>query len=346
MLITTNTQLSDFLRTIETETELAIDTEFRRINTYRPILCLLQIATKQTAVCIDILAFDDLTPLFDKLYHPDTLWIVHASTQDIEAIYQHSGQFPKRLFDTQIAASLLNYPAQISYQALTQSLQQVHLPKAYTRLDWTTRPLPLEAIEYALDDVRYLRKNYHTLRAQLSTEQKSTWMAEESRTLLARVTCPLDIHQTWQKVRGFKNLPKTKRTLGAQLSAWREQQAQQRNKPRRWIMSDEQLINYALDLQKLSAKSQAKFSDFLTQHPELAQLTPAIIAHKPPTPSEKSRQAELQKLIAQKANQYNLQPEIIASNKTLLHYAQGKRALNMCQGWRATLLSKDTPYAK
>jgi ribonuclease D len=40
---------------------------------------------------------------------------------------------------------------------LTEILQGVRLEKAYTRLDWTTRPLPDGAIEYALDDVRYLK---------------------------------------------------------------------------------------------------------------------------------------------------------------------------------------------
>ncbi|MBT5286949.1 MAG: ribonuclease D, partial [Candidatus Thioglobus sp.] len=159
-MIQTPTQLRDFLHSIKDETELAIDTEFKRVNTYYPVLCLVQIATKKNTDCIDVLALDDLNPLFDKLYQDDCLWIVHSARQDIEALHYLSKQLPKQLFDTQIAASLVNYPAQISYQALTESLQNVHLEKAYTRLDWTIRPLPDEAIEYALDDVRYLLKNY------------------------------------------------------------------------------------------------------------------------------------------------------------------------------------------
>jgi len=166
-MIQTPTQLRDFLHSIKDETELAIDTEFKRVNTYYPVLCLVQIATKKNTDCIDVLALDDLSPLFDKLYQDDCLWIVHSARQDIEALHYLSKQLPKQLFDTQIAASLVNYPAQISYQALTESLQNVHLEKAYTRLDWTIRPLPDEAIEYALDDVRYLLKNYHQLKTQL-----------------------------------------------------------------------------------------------------------------------------------------------------------------------------------
>jgi ribonuclease D len=40
-MIQTQTQLSDFLHAIEDETELAIDTEFKRVNTYYPLLCLV-----------------------------------------------------------------------------------------------------------------------------------------------------------------------------------------------------------------------------------------------------------------------------------------------------------------
>jgi ribonuclease D len=94
---------------------------------------------------------------------------VHSARQDIEALHCLSGKLPTQLFDTQIALDLLkdlrpeacNSSAQISYQSLTEILQGVRLEKAYTRLDWTTRPLPNGAIEYALDDVRYLIKNYH-----------------------------------------------------------------------------------------------------------------------------------------------------------------------------------------
>jgi len=198
-LITTQTQLNAFLDSIKDETELAIDTEFKRVSTYYPVLCLVQIATKSNTDCIDVLALEDLSPLFDKLYQNDCLWIVHSARQDIEAMHCLSGQLPKQLFDTQTAASLLNHPVQISYQALTVILQNVHLEKAYTRLDWTTRPLPAEAIEYALDDVRYLLKNYHQLQTQLQIENKLDWIEEEAQSLLNIELYVPPIDQAWQR---------------------------------------------------------------------------------------------------------------------------------------------------
>ena len=155
-MIKTNTQLSHYLDYIKDETLLAIDTEFRRVDSYFPELCLIQIATKDRLECFDVLSLDNLEPLFIKLYDNKTKWIVHSARQDIEALYCLSRRIPSAIFDTQIAASFLNYPLQVSYQSLTESIQNIILEKKFTRFDWKKRPLPPDVLQYALDDVKYL----------------------------------------------------------------------------------------------------------------------------------------------------------------------------------------------
>ena len=46
---------------------MAIDTEFMRVNTYHPDLCLIQIATQNEWVIIDPKTIDDLSPLSELL---------------------------------------------------------------------------------------------------------------------------------------------------------------------------------------------------------------------------------------------------------------------------------------
>ena len=149
-MIKTAAQLSQYLDHIEDEILLAIDTEFRRVDSYFPELCLIQIATSDKLECIDVLTLNNLEPLFVKLYDKKTKWIVHSARQDVEALFYLSGRIPSAIFDTQIAASFLNYPLQISYQSLTESLQNVRLEKKFTRFDWKKRPLPTNAIELSL----------------------------------------------------------------------------------------------------------------------------------------------------------------------------------------------------
>lgn len=345
-MIQTQAQLYDFLKTIQGETELAIDTEFKRVSTYYPVLCLVQISTKSATDCIDVLALDDLEPLFNKLYQDDCVWIVHSARQDIEAMHCLSGRLPTQLFDTQIAASLLNYPIQISYQALTENLQNVYLEKAYTRLDWTTRPLPKEAIEYALDDVRYLIKNYHQLKTQLFSENKLDWIVEEAQNLLNIDLYLPPINQAWQRVKGLSRIKKNAHVLAAQLAAWREHRARSNNKPRKWILADDPLIAYALGKEKLSDKAQKSFNDFLAKHISIQNIEISIDKNKPPTKTEKTQKIVLHKLIQEKANQYNLAIEVIASSKSLLKYIRGDRSVMFCQGWRYHLLQEELENAK
>ena len=58
-MIQTKAQLVRYLKTINNTYRLAIDTEFKRISTYYPELCLVQIATTHSAECIDVLSIID-----------------------------------------------------------------------------------------------------------------------------------------------------------------------------------------------------------------------------------------------------------------------------------------------
>ena len=345
-MIQTTSQLERYLKTINSDSRLAIDTEFKRINTYYPELCLVQIATTHSAECIDILSINDLEPLFEKLYHNQTEWIVHSARQDIEALYHLSKRIPSLLFDTQIAASLLNYPLQISYQALTEILQGVQLDKSFTRFDWTTRPLPANVIEYALDDVRYLLPNFEKLKHELTISKKIQWLDEETRFLLDHELYEPSIEQICYKTKGLSRLVKEFQDKAIKLAAWRENNAKQKNKPRKWIMSDEKLIDYACGKNKLSPRSQKLFDDFISESSETLSLSELLTPQKPLTSSEKRKKNELQKIINSIAETYNLPPEVISTSKSLIQFIRGDLRAPLYSGWRAKLFNKEELDAK
>jgi ribonuclease D len=60
---------------------------------------------------------------------------------------------PDSIFDTQIAAGLLGYPAQMGYAGLVKDLFDTDMAKSHTRADWTKRPLREAYLEYAAEDV-------------------------------------------------------------------------------------------------------------------------------------------------------------------------------------------------
>jgi ribonuclease D len=342
-LITTKSELEIFVNSIKNQTKIAIDTEFKYTNTYYPQLCLIQIATKNNIDCIDVLALDNLDILFAKLYQKNCLWILHSAQQDISAIYHLSKQLPKLIFDTQIAANLLNYDFQISYQKLIEILQKIKLDKAYTRFDWKIRPLPKEAIEYALSDVRYLLNSYYKLLAQLQKENKTTWMEEEIKILLNAELYSMPIEKAWKKLKGFSKINNKDKLLAAKLASLREYYARSKNKPRQWIIKDADIIKYFNEDKKYQNQNKfiKKLDSFIANNQEIQNIKFSTNNNKPLTKTEKIKKNVLQKLIKEKANKYNLPVNVISNNKSITKYIRGDRLVNFCQGWRYNILKKE-----
>jgi len=337
-LINTQQQLQNFLNAISGDSLLAIDTEFKRINTYYPELCLVQIATNNFVECIDILAIRDLKPLFEKLYNSNSKWVVHSARQDIEALYILSNRIPFSIFDTQIAASLLNFPLQVSYQSLTHELQNIYLEKKHTRFDWTSRPLPKDVLEYALDDVRYLLPNYRILKDKLDLENKTQWLDEETSLLLDQKLYEPNIEQICKKTKGLSKINSRSQKQAIKLVYWRENTAQKENKPRKWIMSDEKLLDYACGKNNLSVSSKKLFDKFTSHNFKKSTFSKAFHPQKPLSNDEKLKKNELQNLINELALKYNLPPELICSGKSLVKFIRGDSESPLKKGWRSKIL--------
>ena len=144
---------------------LGVDTEFERVRTFFPRLCLLQMATSEQAVCIDPLAELDWDGVRALISEPQPVKIFHAARQDLEVLQQHFSVVPGAFFDTQIAAAFCGYGEQVGYARMVKEICDVSLSKAFTRTPWCRRPLSEAEVQYALDDVHYLGTLYHTLLA-------------------------------------------------------------------------------------------------------------------------------------------------------------------------------------
>ena len=337
LLIETHNQLSHYLDHIKGETLLAIDTEFRRVDSYLPELCLIQIATKDKLECIDVLSLDNLEPLFVKLYGKKTKWIVHSARQDIEALYSLSNRIPSAIFDTQIAASFLNYPLQISYQSLTESLEDVRLEKKFTRFDWKKRPLPADVLQYALDDVKYLIPIYNKLSLELIEHGKLEWAMEDCQFLLKKETYSPNLKQIIKKTKGISKISKKHLDMAINLILWRESIAQTKNKPRKWVMSDEKIINYATGNINFSSIERHQFESFIKKNkPEFKDLN-LIKKPKPLSEHELIRKNELKEQITNLSIEHNLPNELICTSKNLVKFIRGSDSTSLNSGWRSKI---------
>ncbi|MDE2089680.1 MAG: ribonuclease D, partial [Gammaproteobacteria bacterium] len=245
LYIDTPQRLAALCRRLEGRPWLALDTEFLRDKSYRPRLCLLQVAVEDAIACVDPLALDDLTPLLDLLYDPSIVKVLHSAYQDLEIFYYLRGAPPRPVFDTQIAALLAGHGDQIGYASLVQALLGVKLDKAHTRTDWSRRPLHPEQLQYAADDVRYLGPLYLRLRDELEHRGRLAWLQEDFTALTDPATYANPPETAWRRIRGAERLTDAQFAVLAALAAWREQTAQRNDRPRQWILSDDCLLELA-----------------------------------------------------------------------------------------------------
>jgi len=347
--IDTEAELIAFCQKISTSTWMTVDTEFLREKTYSPQLCLIQVATDDHIACIDPLAISDLNPILDLFYNPDITIVFHAARQDLELFYMLRDAPPTNVFDTQIAATILGYGEQIGYGNLVQQCIQVNLDKAHSRTDWTKRPLDQGQIDYAADDVRYLRDVYKILKQQLDEKGRTHWLNEDFAILTNPETYQVDPDVMWRKVKGFGRLKGIQLVVLQYLSAWREKRAISANRPRRWILKDDVL----LDLAKLAPESIDKFSmirglesSTIKRHGEalLAEIKQAKSVPKEQWPVVKKTQPlsqqqnaivdALMALFRKFCHEQSNSPAAVAARKEVERMVNGETDIPLLQGWR------------
>ncbi|MEX0977575.1 MAG: ribonuclease D, partial [Pirellulales bacterium] len=150
--ITSDAQLREFCRELADAPAIAFDTEFVSEHTYRPQLCLIQVAAGDRMAVIDPQAVRDVTPFWEWVASPGHDTIVHSGREELLFCLAAVGRPPARLFDVQIAAGLVGYEYPAGYGSLMYKLLGTRLHKGETRTDWRRRPLSSSQISYALDD--------------------------------------------------------------------------------------------------------------------------------------------------------------------------------------------------
>jgi ribonuclease D len=235
--VTTVTGLEELSARLQRQPRVGLDTEFLRERTYRAQLCLVQLSSPAEVACIDPLALTDLSPLVMLLTATDVVKVMHASRQDLEVLFPVAG-VTAPVFDTQIAAALAGFPAQVGYAELVRRLLGRELAKSHTRTDWSRRPLSPEQVEYALDDVRYLLPLAEELHARLGQLGRLDWLSEELAAIGDAGGFAVDPAQAWRRLKGLRGLDPGRERLARALAAWRERLAVEHDRPRGWILDD------------------------------------------------------------------------------------------------------------
>lgn len=353
MYISTYEELSAFCERAARFDAIAVDTEFLRERTYHPRLCLVQAATPDECVVIDVIAIDNLAPLAILMRDEGTVKVFHACSQDMEVLNYTLGALPAPIFDTQVAAAFLGERMQASYNGMVHAFCGVTLPKSESLTDWSRRPLTPEQIEYALDDVRYLIKAYDVIMERLDKSGRASWVLDEIKPLTDRSHYVVDRRVAFKRVKRVNSLTRRQLAVARELAAWREARAEYSNIPRKWLMSDEVLIalskrppHDAASLRRVRGTEQLSDADVAGALSVIArgESCPAdkypFIArtHKPASPELESVIDLMYALIRLVGERSGVATAMIASRDDLVDYVDHPQDSPLREGWRFELV--------
>ena len=328
---------------------LAIDTEFLREKTYYAKLCLIQLATDDETAIVDPFAVDDLKVLAPVLRN--------AGNQDLEILLREVGVLPHPLFDTQVAAALLGHTQQIGYAALVHAECGVTLKKIDSFTDWSRRPLSDSQLEYAADDVVYLPRMYERMRAQLVELGRLSWLDRDFEDLADPARYAANERERYKRLKRVSQLSRRQLSAAREVAAWRELEAQRRDVPRKWVVTDEQIVEAckreprSIDdlfmVRGLSDRLSTK--DART----VVSLIASALDASPDTWPEPDRcgknepnvDAELDlmcALVRLRAKQNGVAFPTLASHDDLARVARGYReGVDLLRGWRRALVGEE-----
>ncbi|HEY5601908.1 MAG TPA: ribonuclease D [Gammaproteobacteria bacterium] len=334
---------------------IGIDTEFLREKTYYAQLCLIQLATDQLLACVDPLRIANLDPLLELLYQPSRVKILHSARQDLEIFFDLKGELPKPIFDTQVAATLLGYGDQVGYANLVKTMLAETVDKEHTRTDWSQRPLDPAQIHYALNDVRYLIPLYRQQHQRLTEKGREQWLQTDFDSLTnTRLYAP-EPQQLWKRVKGANILKRGQLAVLQRLSMWREQCAKELNRPRKWVLPDEVLVDIARRcpasveaLEKIRGWNNfmKKNADAILAVIEQAKSIPesqwpAVERTQPLSAEQESIVDLLMSVVKLRAFENEVTAAVLVTRKELESLVLGECAIGVLSGWRLEFVGNE-----
>lgn len=157
---------------------IALDCEAAGYHRYSDRLCLIQVSVEGLTYLLDPFEVDPAPILRPALEGSEVEVVMHGADFDVRLLYRDLGIRLVKLFDTQIAASLLGIKA-IGLSALLESELGIQLSKKYQKADWAQRPLPSPMRDYAAHDTAHLIALAAHLRQSLDEAGRLEWAIEE-----------------------------------------------------------------------------------------------------------------------------------------------------------------------
>jgi len=325
---------------------LALDSEFIRTNSFFPKPGLIQLANEDSIYLVDPLAVTDWHNFRKLIAEGSTTTLMHSCSEDLSLLQHMMQSVPVKLFDTQRAAAFLGHGYSVSYQALVQSELDIEVPKGETRSDWLRRPLSESQLSYAALDVAYLEPLHDLLKEKLIARGLLDWFEQDCVDLLLQVkdeTSEDEWGNAYKNIGAAWKLTREQLIFLQKLCYWREATARNRDKPRNWILKDNELLSLATFLGeqdqsqelnntatrqmiedsnvlsvRFAQREAAGIADFLNQEREFVEIADSAYLDKPLSSGYRKKLKACQNVAKQIAEDFAIAPELVARKRQWL----------------------------
>jgi len=247
-VVDTEEKFDSALQTLEKGTgPFAVDAERASGYKYSSRAYLIQIKRTNGGLhLIDPIPFGPGHELFSRLnnlLNTDEV-ILHASTQDLPCL-REIGINPTKLFDTELGGRIAGLP-RVGLGPLLESLMGVSLAKEHSAVDWSTRPLPADWLNYAALDVELLISLREKIYELLAGANKLKWAEQEFSAILLSPPAPPRI-DPWRRTSGMHKIKKRDQ-LAIIKNLWiaRDEIAQANDISSGKLLNDAAIIEFAI----------------------------------------------------------------------------------------------------
>ncbi len=222
---------------------LAMDTEAASFHRYHDRIYLIQLSTPGVTLVVDPLGVGDLSAIGQLLANEAIEKVFHDGGYDLRLLYRQYGFVARNLFDTRIAAQLLNEPG-IGLAALLEKYFDIRPDKRFQRADWSARPLTQAMLEYAAGDTSHLLQLQALLLQKLVETGRADWAREEF-DILESTEWPetaADRSDDYLRIKGARALDRRGLAVLRELQRWRDELASETDRAAFRIVGNEALL--------------------------------------------------------------------------------------------------------
>jgi ribonuclease D len=224
---------------------LALDTEASSFHRYTERVCLIQLSNRDHTWLVDPLSVENLDDLGILLADPAMEVVIHDADYDLRILAKHHKIRVSNIFDTLVAAELVNEP-EIGLAALLKKYKGLQIDKKFQKADWSKRPLPQDMLDYAAGDTSDLIELRDILKDQLIAKGRWTW-AEEEFALLTDMpyNTPAKVEPAFIRMKGAKTLKPAQLAVLREVHAWREKIAERMDRAPFMVVGNNTLLAIA-----------------------------------------------------------------------------------------------------